>query len=175
MTPEYLKEILDYNPETGDFFWKKKINRRVVVGKKAGSISGNRVVIMINYKNYKAHIIAWAIYYNEWPDKEIDHKDTNSLNNKIENLRKATRSQNAANTNKSSIISGYKGVSKSRDKWLARIRINGKQTRLGLFDTPKEAAMAYDTAAMETFGEFARTNFGTPQADKLAGLLDRVF
>lgn len=175
MTPEYIKEILEYDPETGILRWKKKINRRVVIGAIAGSISENRVNVMINYVNYKGHILAWVIFYGEWPTFEIDHKDTNGTNNSINNLRRATRSQNSANTKpRKNTLSGAKGVTKAKDKWLARIKVNGKQIRLGLFNTVEEAAAAYTEAAQRHFGEFARTDnerdnneAQTPELDRL--------
>lgn len=163
MTPEYLREIFSYDPETGIIRWKKKINRRVVIGKIAGSINYSRnnarITIMIDYTNYKAHKIAWAIFYGEWPETEIDHRDTDGTNNRINNLRKATRSQNMANLNPRDFTqSGLKGVIKSRDKWLARITVSNKRIRIGLFNKKEEAAAAYAKAAQHYFGEFARTD-----------------
>lgn len=160
MTPEYLKEILSYNSETGVIRWAKKINRRVVVGEIAGSSNGKCIHIMINYVNYKAHIIAWVLYYGVWPLFEIDHKDTNGEHNWITNLREATRSQNMMNTNpRLNTQSVFKGVTKSKDKWLARITVNNKRIRLGLFISKEEAAAAYAKAAKHYFGEFSRTGY----------------
>lgn len=173
VTPEYLREIFNYDPETGIIRWRKKINRRVVVGKIAGSISQGRINIMIDYVNYKGHIVAWAIYYGVWPDFEIDHEDTNASNNRIKNLRKSTRSQNMANTNpRTNTQSGFKGVVADKNRWLARITVNYKRIRIGLFSTKKEAAAAYAKAAQHYFGEFSRTDNAangtqTEQLDKL--------
>lgn len=91
-----------------------------------------------------------------------DHIDGNGLNNQRENLRPATRSQNMFNRrlNKNS-DSGFKGVNrrKDRNKWVAYIKVNGKQQHLGYFDTAEEAGRAYDVAARELHGKFARLNF----------------
>lgn len=93
-------------------------------------------------------------------DMEVDHIDRNTLNNQVENLRLCTRSQNMRNTGKrTNSASSYKGVSKNRSKWDARLRINGKIMYRGLFSTPEEAAHAYDEAAKKHFGEFANLNF----------------
>jgi hypothetical protein len=91
---------------------------------------------------------------------EVDHANGNKLDNRLCNLRVATRTQNNANarTRKHS-KSGIKGVRfhKLNKRWQARIRCAGKQLHLGYFDTPQMAAEAYSRAASSLFGEFART------------------
>jgi len=97
--------------------------------------------------------------------KYVDHRNLNGLDNRRTNLRPATPGQNAANkgiyrNNKS----GFKGVHRRNDKnytkpWRAVIKRDGRAIRLGMFATPEEAAHAYDAAAMQIFGEFARFNF----------------
>jgi len=91
-----------------------------------------------------------------------DHIDGNELNNQRANLRIATRSQNLANGAKHADgLNPFKGIcfDKSRGKWISKICVNYKQINLGRFVTAEEAALAYDVAAKEHFGEFARTNF----------------
>jgi len=89
----------------------------------------------------------------------IDHIDGNGLNNQKHNLRRATSSQNGMNRVVSkNNISGYKGVCPSRKKWMAKICVNGKVVFLGTFNTPIEAAKAYDKAAIDLFGSFAKLN-----------------
>lgn len=95
----------------------------------------------------------------------VDHKNHNTLDNQKDNLRESTPSQNSTHRKRisKSNISGYRGVclagKKSRRKttrrWIAQIRINGKQTCLGGFETPEEAARAYDAEARKHFGAFA--------------------
>lgn len=91
----------------------------------------------------------------------VDHEDHDGLNNRLGNLRRATKAQNAMNcrTLRTNNTSGYKGVARYRKKWQAGINLNGKRNHLGNFDTPEEAARAYDRAAVELFGEFACLNF----------------
>lgn len=90
-------------------------------------------------------------------DEYCDHKNSNPLDNRRENLRIATRNDNARNAKKSKAnTSGYKGVSRFRDRWQASIRVNGKKFYLGHFKTPEEAHEAYCIAAKKYFGEFAR-------------------
>lgn len=93
---------------------------------------------------------------------EIDHRDRNTLNNKRENLRFATKSQNQANQKiRSDNTSGFKGVNWRKDiaAWAARVSVMNKRIHLGHFPTAEAAARAYDTAAQKHFGEFARLNF----------------
>ncbi len=94
---------------------------------------------------------------------EVDHRNHNGLDNRRANLRLATKAENQRNRNKPATnTSGYKGVSwhKGHNRWQAQIRHDGRARFLGYFDTPEQAARAYDSAAIETFGEFALPNFG---------------
>lgn len=99
------------------------------------------------------------------PDWEfIDHRDHNGLNNLEINLRKSTKSLNAANQRKPKhrsalIFSSFKGVFNKKDKWIAGIKKDGNFYYLGTFLTDLEAAIAYDIKAVELFGEYAYPNF----------------
>lgn len=93
------------------------------------------------------------------PTEDVDHTNMNPLDNRRENLRLATRSQNLANTKtRSNNTSGFKGVyfDKTKQKWRAIITVNKEIKRLGRFDTPEEAHAAYCEAAKHYYGEFAR-------------------
>lgn len=93
---------------------------------------------------------------------EIDHRNGDGLDNRRSNLRVATRQQNTRNAGlRSNNTSGYKGVWWSRvsGKWACGITINARNIHLGLFLSKREAARAYDVAAANCFGEFARPNF----------------
>jgi len=93
------------------------------------------------------------------PHEKVDHVDTNPLNNRRENLRLATSTQNNANQNRRrDNTSGFKGVrySKNAKRWAAAIQTKGNRKHLGYFDTPEQAYEAYCAAAKEFFGEFAR-------------------
>lgn len=150
---EGLKELLDYNPETGDFYWKISVSTRVRVGEKAGTVHHSGYIwIRISGFHYTAHELAWFYMYGEYT--KVDHKDRCNFNNAILNLRKATRSQNNANRILPS-KSGIRGVRQTRTgKYEARIQVEYRYIHLGTFDTIKEASEKYQEAAKELFGEF---------------------
>lgn len=93
--------------------------------------------------------------------KEVDHIDGNPLNNQKSNLRVVTQQQNNWNQHKVTGTSQYKGVcwDKRAKKWMAYVSLDRKQKHLGYFTDEKEAAKAYDEAAKEHFGEYAKLNF----------------
>ena len=102
------------------------------------------------------------------PDKVVDHVNGDTLDNRKENLRLATRAENLRNRPKErSNTSGYKGVWRNKKRWAASITYEGKQYHLGTYDTPEEAAQAYDAGAREYHGEFAALNFPA-KPDELA-------
>lgn len=89
----------------------------------------------------------------------IDHINHDVWDNRIENLRVCSESQNCANRRKkNAAVSRYKGVTRHRDKWKARVKCNGQELYLGLFDTEIGAAVAYNNKAKELFGDFAILN-----------------
>ena len=90
---------------------------------------------------------------------EVDHQNRDGLDNRRENLRPCTHAQNMANAEFPRGASGYRGVRVMRSRWQARLKVSGKVRYLGVYDTPEEAARAYDVAAFDAFGEFAAQNF----------------
>jgi hypothetical protein len=93
------------------------------------------------------------------PDQDIDHANGDGLDNRRENLRVASTSQNMANQRKTRGVSRFKGVTFLPQRWRAAIQYQGRKKNLGNFATEEEAARAYDRAAREIFGEFARLNY----------------
>lgn len=154
---EELREVLDYNPETGKFTWKKRISDKCPVGVSAGSIRNGRITITIYKRRYHASRLAFAMCYGRWADGQIDHINRDPLDNRIINLREATHSQNLANTKRrTDNTTGYKGVT-----YIARIKrfqaqlwAKNQKYNLGYYLSAEEAYEVYLAKAKELFGEF---------------------
>jgi hypothetical protein len=160
LTAEYVCSILDYDPETGEFRWKVNQGKNHTIGKIAGGLTkaGYRL-ISIGGQRYYAHRMAWLIITGQNPSDEIDHINLNPDDNRLENLRPATHAQNHRNrTKQRNNTSGFKGVSKDKNKWCAQIKLNGRKIFIGTFPTKEEAASAYDAEASRIFGQYARHN-----------------
>lgn len=141
-----VNELLSYDPLTGVLTWKIVRSRWHVPGSVAGHLANcGYFTIMVDGKAYYAHRLAWLLHTGKWPKHEIDHINRVRSDNRIENLREATKSQNKINSdiwrnNKS----GYKNVHfhKATKKWAAEVKRNGKTQHIGLFVTPEAANLA---------------------------------
>ena len=130
LTQQKLKELLDYNPNTGDFVWRVSLNSRSSINSTAGSCSNGYRVIRINRKNYHAHRLAWLYTHGQFPQNQLDHINRIRNDNRIDNLREVTNAQNHQNRNLgSNNASGICGVNwhKRDKKWRAYIKLNGKE------------------------------------------------
>lgn len=160
LTQERLNELFTYDATTGNLIRRvSKANQPV--GAVAGSVNAKgHINVQVDGRLYAAHRIVFLMAHG-WLPIEIDHINRVKTDNRIENLRPATSSQNKGNVapNRAN-TSGYRGVSRNSrsGKWHAQIKINGKQTYLGRRDTPEEAALLYNEAATRHFGEFALLN-----------------
>jgi hypothetical protein len=143
-----IREILDYNPETGEFYWKIKSNKRAPIGAKAGGITndGYGHIRYLN-KRYSMSHLAWIHFYGKPALMYLDHINGNRFDNRISNLREATPAENMQNIRKAPKNSshGFLGAhfDKEKNKWRSRIRVNGTKISLGRFNTPEEASAAY--------------------------------
>lgn len=168
-----LQERLSYDHETGRLRWldaplgyfpteqARRLFMRDFAGKPAfttksptgylhGSIrwEGKRFFLL-------AHRVCWAVFFGEWPKEEIDHINRDRADNRIVNLREASRSKNAFNRQFQANKTGYAGVQKQRNRFSAKIRINNKKAHLGTFASAEEAHEAYIDAARKMHGEHA--------------------
>lgn len=138
----FIIQNYKYDSNTGSIFNKSTVR---FVGHKIKKKDKTYLVVNVKSKRYYLHRIAWFIYYGEWPDSEIDHIDGNSENNRISNLRLSDRKSNGRNIriDKSKSKSKFCGVNwHESGKWRARVKVDGKEIYLGLFDDVEEAAKA---------------------------------
>jgi hypothetical protein len=151
ITQQRIKQLFDYDQETGLFTRKITVNSRAKEGTIAGTDNGKGYIkFWVDNKFYYGHRLAWLYVYGDLPSKGIDHIDNNPSNNKINNLRLANQSENMQNVNKfKTNTSGYKGVywNKNYSKWTAQIWVNSKRKFLGNFENIKDAYLAYCDAA----------------------------
>jgi len=158
---EFVKEYFKY--DDGLLLLRKKYSRRcgVSLDTKVGSLSAAGYLrVSIDYRKYSIHRLIFLYHHGFLPEK-IDHIDQNKTNNKIENLREASQSENLTNRglNKTN-TTGYKGVSfvHKTNKYIAHICKDNIKEHLGTFNTAKEAAEAYDKRAEEIHGKFVYNN-----------------
>ena len=158
---EELKEVLDYNPDTGVIIWKKKVSGNVEIGQEAGYITyyGYKA-IKFKSQQYRFHRIAYYMHHGIDPlEKMVDHENLNKQDNWIKNLRLATRPENGRNAKlRSTNISGVTGVfwRKTHKKWAAVIGVNGGKIWLGQFVNKEDADQVRKEAEKKYFGKFRR-------------------
>ena len=156
-----MREFIAYNAKTGEMTWKKVLGNRTrpnaICGGNIDSKGYGRVCF--DGKQYRAHRVAWALFYGEWPTLQIDHINGNRLDNRIQNLRPATNSENSRNSqiskNNTSGITGVTYHAKAK-KWVAQIMVNRKNHYIGLFDSKAAAAAARQAAQVQFFQEFSK-------------------
>lgn len=157
ITQEYVRERFDYNGS--HLVWKKREIRNnynyswntKFAGKRAGTLDKKEGYyrILLDKKIYAEHQLIWLWIKGTWPKEEIDHINRNRSDNRIENLREATKYENQQNrTLQHNSTSGYTGVCwhVRLEKWQARLTINNKRLHLGYFDDPEKAFAAYSEA-----------------------------
>ncbi len=152
VTAERLRELLDYDPETGIFRWRVDRGDRY----KAGTVAGGRTQvgywhIRVDGRLCQAHQLAWLHVHGVWPDGFLDHRNEDKADNRIANLREANKVQNGENITASSrrSKSGYRGVTRHQKGWRATIRAGGKWRLIGTYTTAEEASAAYLAAKAE--------------------------
>ncbi len=150
LTAARVREVLAYNAVAGSFTWvvataHGRINNRIAGYKR----SNGYVRIKLDGKLYYAHRLAWLWTYGHWPLAEIDHINGDPSDNRIANLREATRAENCQNiTTPKHGTSGLIGAhfDSQRSRWFSQISVGGKNNHLGYFNTAQEAHEAYKAA-----------------------------
>lgn len=161
-SPEVLRQLLRYEPDTGKLFWKERGPEWFVSikshrawnarfsGKEALTAKSKRYKNgFILWKKHLAHRVAFAIFYGRWPYGQVDHIDGNGENNRIQNLRDVDSLENNRNMRRAkNNKSGITGVHwcATYGSWVAQIQIKGRGINLGSFKSLEEAAQARKNA-----------------------------
>lgn len=161
LSAERLRSLLTYEPHTGLF----RIACYRGVRRRAGDVAGapnsaGYICVKVDGRKYQAHRLAWLYVHGVWPMGVIDHINGMRTDNRIANLREATRQQNKHNSDVgANSKSGVRGVfwNAKRRKWQARVCLpNGKRQHLGYFYELEDATAAVTAAYQDIHGEFAR-------------------
>ena len=177
---EIVRALLYYSPETGALKWKERTEdwfpgtvgrtpshacrqwNATHAGKKPGAVdSWGHTQIRLFGRLYGAHRLIWLLMTGKWPKNQIDHIDCDPSNNRWNNLRPATNTENVRNQRAPrSNSSGVKGVSWSKEKrkWVAYITANRRRIHLGQFENIEDAEAAYAKASKKHHGEYGRTS-----------------
>lgn len=161
ITADQLRSVLSYNENTGVFVWLVRPTRCREDGRAGNLNTDGYVRIKVLGKQYQAHRLAWLYMVGEWPPHEIDHINQCKSDNRFENLRLATRAQNAANirqrhTNSQRPMKGVRW-DKVRKRWRVTIVVNGETIELGCFREIEDAICARKKAEAKFQGAFAST------------------
>ncbi len=151
-TVSRVKKVLSYDPISGIFVWLLPPNRgKSRVGLRAGTLNnhdGYRRITIDSSRHPEQHL-AWVFMTGQWPT-EVDHKNRMRSDNRWENLREATRSNNACNKLSRASVSNFKGVTPHGPSWAAKIQVNKKRFYLGTYPTPEEAKALGMTPNIDT-------------------------
>jgi hypothetical protein len=150
-TPEELREVFRYDPKTGFLYWRHPRQGLRKDMRADGQTQDKYRIVTYLGVTMNAHRVIWAMVKGKWPEGMLDHADRDSQNNRMENLRDAAHRDNHLNAGPR-FGRPYKGIQKKGQRWRALVEI-------GTFDTPEEAAKAYDMAVAKLFGKFAYRNF----------------
>lgn len=158
LTPEMVLSVVDYDPETGKFYWRWRSGRERTTSAWNARFAFNEcsaidaegyVRIRICGRLYQAHRLSWLVTYGAFPDGILDHINRIRTDNRVDNLRIATHSENMQNRKiQRNNKSGFRGVSwdEKYKKWRARINAGGKCINLGYHETAEQASAAFELA-----------------------------
>lgn len=146
LTAARLRELLHYEPETGQLYWRVSPNRKIRPGQRAGSATGQGYTrVVFGGRGYLVHRLIWLHVHGHWPAGEIDHINRDGTDNRLSNLRDADRALNNQNRRGWSRRSSP-GVRSVGGSWQARIQVNGERILIGSYETAEAANSAYSEA-----------------------------
>jgi hypothetical protein len=162
LTQQRLRELLDYNPTTGIFSSRRAKSKLKIGGVAGATHRQGYTLIGVDGERFRGCRLAWLYMTGEWPDQHIDHINGDPTDDRWNNLRECSRSENMANATllRGNNTSGARGVSwnKRLEKWHARVNFEGKLHHCGYFDDFDEAVEARDEKAVQIHGAFAQLN-----------------
>lgn len=148
MDNQTLLDYFVYDKDSGEFFWSDK-QKPPFRGRRTGSFDKDGYILLsLQKRKFRAHRVAWLFVHGKWPDGIIDHIDGDPANNRISNLRDVSESVNMQNKIYAGKMTstGLLGAFKWRNKFSAAIKVNGKRSHLGVFETAELAHAAYMAA-----------------------------
>lgn len=155
LTPELIKTVLSYDPNTGWLTWiSKHHSKRILLGARAGSdvpSTGYRSINLFG-RSYAEHILIWFMQTGEWPTGQIDHENHQRNDNRWANLKEVTFIENMRNrTAKRDSITGHQGIwfNKRRNRYVAEIAMNGKKVYQQSFTSATEAKVERNKKLIE--------------------------
>ena len=148
-----LQDYIEYRE--GKLFWKKKPSQPVRVGQAVGSEVDGYLRFKFKGVTYANHRVVFFLHHGFFPEL-VDHKNGNTMDNSIDNLRPANHSQNKANSKPHNDRAAKGAYKLSSGRYMSVIQSNGNRVYLGVFDTPESASQAYAQAAAQYHGDFAR-------------------
>ena len=151
LTAERLREVLDYNPQTGELVWLVNPPRKKeFIGKRAGyRHAAGYLSVGVDKEVFLAHRLAWLHVHGRWPEGQIDHINGDRSDNRIENLRDVPQQVNLQNrretraSKKTSSFLGVFPVESKKNPWASSIRVDRKKIHIGVFPTEEAAHSAY--------------------------------
>jgi len=150
MNAGIVRKLFRYNRRTGTFVWRV-LKGRMLAGATAGTLGNCGIQVQVDGRFYKVHRLVWLYVHGHWPIGEVDHRNHNTTDNRLSNLRdvpKFVNMQNRSGAQRNS-STGVLGVVPRGSRFMARLHIAGKNLHLGTFDTALEAHSIYLKAKRE--------------------------
>lgn len=164
LTPEFVRDWLEYHPETGEFFLRRKTHSRDNTRNLSDALgyTDGRGYVHFSFfgRKYKAHRMAWFYTFGKWPAAAIDHINGDRTDNRLNNLREATILENSFNRHARTSKTGYRGVyeDKNNEGIVVGYYAQFNKEYLGYFSTPEAAAEVVNQTLIERGGVYANLN-----------------
>lgn len=155
LTQDELKRVIEYNPDTGEFYWRVKASKNIAVGSLAGSVNAqNYWQIRLYGKVWLGHRLAWVYVFGRWPS-QIDHIDRDRRNNRISNLREVSGTDNQLNRGiQANNKTGHRGIhySDRRREYVLQLSLKGTRVHCSYHKDIEDAVLVRDRVATQIYG-----------------------